>query len=253
MGSITPGARPLGIKDGYYNGNATDATNLRNNYGPLSFDRTHIFNATYTYDVGSIYKGKRLVAGVLNGWQLSGITGLQSGPNLQATYYSNFNLVGKLGATGSATQLNVDNKTFLGTPDVNLQPTYSCNPAVHTAPNQFINGSCFHLPQIGQNGPFVYPYIHGPAFFDTDLTLAKSFAMSENRTLQFRFAAFNFLNHPLTSFSTSFPQQIALNLSNLAVGGETASPGLATAAQGFGVSNIKEGRRVVEAAIKYNF
>ncbi len=246
-------SKALGIKDGYYNGNATDATNLRNNYGPLSFDRTHIFNATYTYDVGSIYKGKRLVAGVLNGWQLSGITGLQSGPNLQATYYSNFNLVGKLGATGSATQLNVDNKTFLGTPDVNLQPTYSCNPAVHTAPNQFINGSCFHLPQIGQNGPFVYPYIHGPAFFDTDLTLAKSFAMSENRTLQFRFAAFNFLNHPLTSFSTSFPQQIALNLSNLAVGGETASPGLATAAQGFGVSNIKEGRRVVEAAIKYNF
>ncbi len=247
-------SKALGIKDGYYNGNATDATNLRNNYGPLSFDRTHIFNATYTYDVGNVYKGGRLVAGVLNGWQLSGITNLQSGPNLQATYYSNFNLMGKLGpANGMTQQLNVDNSTFLGTPDVNLQPTLSCNPAVHTAPNQFVNGSCFHLPQIGQNGQFNYPYIHGPAFFDSDLTLAKSFAMSDKRTLQFRLAGFNFINHPLTSFSTSFPQQIALNLSNPAVGGQTASPGAATVAPGFGVSTIKEGRRVVEVAVKYNF
>ncbi len=246
-------SKALGIRDGYYNGNATDATDLRNNYGPLSFDRTHIFNATYTYDVGNPYKGRRLIAGVANGWQVSGITGLQSGPDLQATYYSNFNLQGKLGATGSATQLNVDNKTFLGTPDVNLQPITTCNPAVHTAANQFVNGSCFHLPQIGQNGPFNYPYLHGPAFFNTDLTLAKTFTMSNKRNLQFRLAGFNFLNHPLTSFSTSFPQQIALNLSNLAVGGETASPYLATPAPGFGVSNIKEGRRVVEVAVKYNF
>ncbi len=246
-------SKALGIKDGYYNGNAADATNLRNNYGPLSFDRTNIFNASYAYDVGSAYKGRRLVAGVLNGWQISGITGLQSGANLQATYYSNFNLQGKLGATGSATQLSVDNKTFLGTPDVMLQPVATCNPAVHRVANQFINGSCFQLPQIGQNGQFNYPYLHGPAFFNTDLTVAKSFLMSDKRTLQFRLAGFNFLNHPLTSFSTSFPEQIALNLSNLAVGGETASPSLATPAPGFGVSNIKEGRRVVEVAVKYNF
>ncbi len=246
-------SKALGIKDGYYNGNAADATNLRNNYGPLSFDRTHIFNASYAYDVGSPYKGKRFVAGAANGWQISGITGLQSGPNLQATYYSNFNLQGKLGAPGSATQLNVDDKVFLGTPDVNLQPIITCNPAVHTASNQFVNGSCFHLPQIGQNGPFNYPYVHGPAFFNTDLTLAKSFPMRDNRSLQVRFAGFNFLNHPLTSFSTSFMQQVALNLSNLNVGGETASPYLATPAPGFGVSTIKEGRRVVEIAVKYNF
>ena len=246
-------SKALGIKDGYYNGNAADATNLRNNYGPLSFDRTNIFNASYAYDVGSAYKGRRLIAGVLNGWQLSGITGLQSGANLQATYYTNFNLQGKLGVTGSATQLSVDNKTFLGTPDVMLQPVATCNPAVHRVANQFVNGSCFQLPQIGQNGQFNYPYLHGPAFFNTDLTVAKSFLMSDKRTLQFRLAGFNFINHPLTSFSTTFPEQISLNLSNLAVGGETASPSLATPAPGFGVSNIKEGRRVVEVAVKYNF
>ena len=246
-------SKALGIRDGYYNGNASDATNLRNNYGPLSFDRSQIFNASYAFDLGKPIHSLRIVGGAINGWQISGITGLQSGPNLQATYYSNFNLQGKLGASGSGTQLNVDNDTFLGTPDVYLQPKLTCNPAIHTTSNQFVNGNCFQLPNIGENGPFNYPYLHGPAFFNSDLTLAKTFAMADKRNLQVRFAAFNFLNHPLTSFSTSFSSQIALNMSNLTAGGETESPSLATPAAGFGVSTIREGRRVAEVAVKYNF
>ncbi len=244
-------SKVLGIKDGYYNGNAVDETNLRNNYGPLSFDRTHIFNTSYSYDFGKLYHGKRLIEGVSNGWALSGVTVLQSGPNLQATYFPNFNLGGTLG-TG-ATALNVASSTFLGTPDVYLQPNLTCNPALHTKPNQYVNAACFQLPQIGHNGPFNFPYIHAPAYFDTDLTLAKSFGLGEGRNLQFRFAAFNFLNHPLTSFTTSFPQQIALNLSNPTPGGEAANPALATPQAGFGIAPLREGRRVVEVAAKFNF
>ena len=245
-------SKALGIKDGYYNGNAVDATNLRNNYGVLSFDRTHIFNASYSYDEGAPYQGERALRILLNHWGVSGITNVQSGPNLQATYYANFNLLGKLGPTGG-TQLNVDNRTFLGTPDVELQPLITCNPAIHTTAHQFVNGNCFQLPQIGQNGPFNYPYIHGPAFLSSDLTVVRNVPLSEKRNLQFRFAAFNFLNHPLTSFSTSFPQQVQLNLSNLSANGYTANPATATAAPGFGVSTIKEGRRVVEVAAKFTF
>ena len=246
-------SKALGIRDGYYNGNASDATNLRNNYGPLSFDRSQIFNASYAYDLGSLLKRLRLNGKLVNGWQVSGITGVQSGPNLQAAYYSNFNLQGKLGASGSGSQLNVDSTTFLGTTDVMLQPKLTCNPVASRAHNQYINSSCFELPQIGENGPVNYPYIHGPAYINSDLTLARTIAWTEKRNLQLRLAAFNFLNHPLTSFSTSFPSQIQLNMSNLTAGGETQSPSLATPAAGFGVSSIREGRRVVEAAIKYNF
>ena len=246
-------SKALGIRDGYYNGNASDATDLRNNYGPLSFDRTHIFNASYSFDLGSPFHGRRLIAAIVNNWQISGITGFQSGPNLQATYYSNFNVQGKLGAPTSGTQLNVDSITFLGTPDVLLQPKMTCNPANHTVSNQFVNGNCFQLPDIGQNGQFNYPYLRGPAFFNSDLTVAKTFGLKDKQNLQIRFAAFNFLNHALTSFSTSFPTQIALNMSNLAAGGETQSPSLAKPAPGFGVSTIKEGRRVAELAVKYNF
>lgn len=246
-------SKALGIRDGYYNGNASDATNLRNNYGPLSFDHTHIFNASYAFDLGNPYKGNHLVAAFVNGWQVSGITGLQSGANLQATYSPNLNLGGRLGLPGSGNQLNVDNKVFLGTPDVLLQPVLTCDPSVHTKPNQFINGSCFQLPQIGQNGQFNIPYLHSPAYFNSDLTVAKTFAIKDARNLQIRFAGFNFLNHPLNSFSTSFPQQVQLNLSNLTAGGQTASPTLATQGPGFGASTLKVGRRVVEIAVKYNF
>ncbi len=246
-------SKALGIRDGYYNGNASDATNLRNNYGPLSFDHTHIFNASYAMNFGDPFKGRRLLGLVADGWLISGITGLQSGANLQATYSPNLNLQGKLGLPGSPTQLNVDNKVFLGTPDVLLQPVLTCNPAAHTGKNQFINGSCFQLPQIGQNGAFNFPYLHSPAYFNTDLTVAKTFAMKDARNLQIRLAGFNFLNHPLNTFSTSFPQQVQLNLSNLRAGGELASPALATQSAGFGSSTFKVGRRVAEIAIKYNF
>jgi len=116
-----------------------------------------------------------------------------------------------------------------------------------------VNGNCFQLPQIGQNGPFNYPYIHGPAFFNSDLTLVRNVPLAAGKNLQFRLAAFNFLNHPLTTYSTSFPQQIQLNLSNLNANGYTANPASATPAPGFGVSNIKEGRRVVEVAAKFTF
>jgi hypothetical protein len=149
--------------------------------------------------------------------------------------------------------LNVDNITFLGTPDVQLQPLLTCNPAAHKVANQFVNGSCFQLPQIGQNGGFNYPYLHGPAFFNSDLTVVRNVPFKNGKNLQLRFAAFNFVNHPLTTFSTSFPQMIQLNLSNLSANGYTANPATATPAPGFGVSTIKEGRRVVELAAKFTF
>jgi hypothetical protein len=248
-------SKALGIKDGFYNGNAVDATNLRNNYGVLAFDRSNIFNATYSYDEGVAYHGRKPLMLLLNQWAISGITGIQSGPDLQATYYANFNLTGKLGAPSDPVQLNVDNKTFLGTPDVMLMPKLTCTtPTDHTLNSQnFIKPNCFQLPQIGQNGPFQYPYIHGPAYFDTDLTVTRNIPLAQGKNLQLRFAAFNFINHPLESFSTSFPTQIQLNLSNLNPGGAYASPALATPAAGFGSSDIKEGRRVVEMALKFTF
>lgn len=246
-------SKNLGLR--YINGQPGDPIELRNNYGPTNADRTHIFNATYSYDFGRLTR-RRGLGVIANNWEISGITGLQSGPNLQANYSFNFKLKGVVG------YYNVNSITFLGTPEVNLQPTLTCDPSAGRVSKQFAKGECFQLPQVGgANGPFNYPYLHGPAYFNSDLTLIKNFPMEHSRNIQVRLAAFNFLNHPITSFSGRFP-----NESNLYFSGNTASTAVLRQPTGasaqncsivgsdcFGYAGYKQGRRVVEVAAKFTF
>ncbi|MDR3736221.1 MAG: carboxypeptidase regulatory-like domain-containing protein [Acidobacteriaceae bacterium] len=241
-------SKSLGIRT--ISGQPGDPTYLRNNYGPLNSDRSQIFNATYAYQFGDHVHGR---LGLLaNGWEISGITGLQSGPNLQAIYSFNFKMKGAVGA------YNVNSISFLGTPEVNLQPLLTCDPSANLKSKQYVNGACFALPNVGgPNGQFNEPYIHGPAYFSSDLTVLKNFKMGEARSVQLRFAAFNFLNHPITSFSGRFP-----NESNLYFTGNTTATATLPATSGncsvvgstcFGYAGYKQGRRVVEVAAKYTF
>ena len=50
----------------------------------MPFDRRHVFNAAYSIEAGSPVKGNPVLAGLVNGWQISGITQIQSGQNLAA-------------------------------------------------------------------------------------------------------------------------------------------------------------------------
>lgn len=236
-------SKALGIHGSYFNGVPGDSFNLRNNYGPLSYDRSHIFNAWYDFQIGTRYHGGfRPLKVVANGWEVSGNTQLQSGPNLQASnYQSNFSLTGTIPATSDQQSYGVNNKTYLGTPDVSLQPILSCNPTGNLGPHQYINSACFSVPaQGGANGQFQYPYVHGPAYFDTDLTAIKNFKINEARNLQFRFAGFNFINHPLPTFTNKAPLQTQLQFP-------------LSANANFGRTTFTAGRRTVEIAIKYSF
>jgi hypothetical protein len=57
------------------------------------------------------------------------------------------------------------------------------------------------VPNYMQNGPVWKGYFHSPGYFTSDVTMAKTFKLTEKKTLQFRASAFNFLNHPLQSFN----------------------------------------------------
>ncbi|RPJ80577.1 MAG: hypothetical protein EHM18_18295 [Acidobacteria bacterium] len=84
-----------------------------------------------------------------------------------------------------------------------------------------------------------------PAYFNSDLSVYKSFKVAEGHSLQLRFSGFNFLNHPLVSFNQN-------GMTNLTFSQPT--PGQwALAAPDFGYANIKLGRRVLELALKYSF
>ena len=235
-------SKSLGVKGGYQNGNAGDSFNPRNDYGPLAYDRTQIFNAYYNIDFGHKYHGFRVLRPVLNGWQMNGITNVQSGPNFQATNYTtNFGLNGNVLQVPGVQQYPINNQTYLGTPDVSLQPLLTCDPRSNLARRQYARSDCFAVPAPGgANGPMNYPYIHGPAYFQSDLTLVKDFKLHEKQNLEFRVAAFNFLNHKLPTFSNKSPGETTLSIPT------SADPN-------FGHSVINTGRRVMELNAKYTF
>ena len=229
-----------------------DPFNLRNNYGVLNFDRSHVFNASYSYSVGKMFQG-RLLGAAANGWLLSGITNVQSGGDFQGglSVAPNFNLSGFIG-TG-ANEYNVNSQTILGTPDVSLQPTLKCsNPATGLASHQYVNGACFGVPNIGTNGQNFYPYAHGPAFITSDITAEKGVPLGKEREVRFRIAAFNFLNHPLSSFIPQFANETNLVLSDTTPNATTATASFSPSS-GFGFAPYKQGRRLLEVSATFNF
>jgi hypothetical protein len=80
-------SKVLGIRDGGSNngpGNGTglDPFNLRNDYGPLAYDHTHIINLVYNWALPSRIHGSgfgvKVLGGTVNGWKLSGYTTYQT-------------------------------------------------------------------------------------------------------------------------------------------------------------------------------
>ena len=263
-----------------YNNNLADPFNLRNDYNPVPFDHTQVFNVHYLVDLGSHHHlGFRPLNDVINGWQISGISTLQSGAPLASIQGENFGFgygliqpvqvqyITQSGVNPLCTSLynipadannnhycvtQLNPSTWLGTPDVQLMPTITCNPSKGPAKNQFINGACFGIPLPETNGQLRPPYLRGPAYMNHDLTVLKNFGLGEKRSLQLRGAAFNFLNHPLTSFDNN---NTTTDLS-LSQQGGTAGKSLTQSdltEQGFGIAGIKYGARLVEMSAKFSF
>jgi hypothetical protein len=161
-----------------------------------------------------------------------------------------------------------------------------CNPAKGLKSGQRYNPACFGMPAYGQQGPLEWPYMRGPAYFDSDLALFKNFQITERQKLQFRISAVSFLNHPLSQFNLaggntddkiSFQNNYTTFISNNAPAGlagnqcQYAIANLgATAATGGcnvptvgiapvnnaaanGIPKFKTGSRVLTFAVKYYF
>jgi hypothetical protein len=95
-----------------------------------------------------------------------------------------------------------------------LYPLITCNPTLGVGKNQFINPKCFAPAPAGKLGTGGIPYMAGPIYWNSDLTLIKNLKLTERQNLQFRFAAFNFLNHDLLSFVNN-DNNLRLNFNDL--------------------------------------
>jgi hypothetical protein len=251
-----------------------DPLNLKNDYGVLGQDRSHVLNASYAYEVGNRFKGK-LVGGALNGWMLSGISGVQSGPDIPEGFSPNMGFGGTdtltnptvmVGTTSTTITRNaINSTTFLGTPSYGIFPKITCNPGSGLSKGQYINPKCFSVPSlptidpntgiltaVGGNGQGQMPYFHGPIYFDTDLSASRTIRVTEHQNAQIKFSATNFVNHALTSFDGNNPNNLNLSLSNGLL--TTTGGGLPNGGQwNYGVPNEKFGRRVLEMSLRYNF
>jgi hypothetical protein len=248
----------LGTRDGQtFNGNQSGSAeysyNLGSNYGVLAYDRTHIFNAAYVINLPSPVHNNKFFSGVVNGWEFSGITQWQSGPPIQPNTGANSNpaLNASYGSVlHDGIYEPVSNQTYLGTNATPLTVVLTCDPRTGLKSGQYFNPSCFAPPAPGQIGNIIWPYVKGPALFNSDLSLYKNFAIREKQKLQLRFEAFNFLNHPLPEFNAlNNNADISLNFANAA--GHLSQTN--TNANTTGTPLYTVNRRVIEFAIKYNF
>jgi hypothetical protein len=253
----------LGVLGAFDVGNPSDPFNVRNNYTSESYDRHHIFNASYSYSLGDVVHN-RLIGVAANGWEVSGITTLQSGPPLTATSSTNFGLGGTINVangtnptTGAPATANItiSNTNLLGTPDVTLQPLLLCSAVKGTGSHRYVSPSCFGVPTTpGVNGAYRLPFLGGPVFFDSDLTAAKTFRISEHNSVKLNVAAFNFLNHPLNSFTGVYPNQTTLTYNGPTEATIGAAAAAATSQNAeFGTAPDKEGRRILELGLHYDF
>jgi len=241
------------LSNGGLPGALTAEQSVRYLWGVLPNNRAHALSMAYVINVPKLHSGNAFLQGAANGWQISGITQVSSGAQLTAQAGTNLNFALNQGG------VNQDNVHLLGTPDITLYPLITCNPAKGvTGKNNFINDNCFAPAPAGALGTAAMPYLPGPMYWDSDLTLLKTFKITERQNLQFRFAAFNFLNHDLLSFVNN-DNNLKLNLNDLGqvVTGTSCpltSGGTAcTQTPTFGVATAHVGHRILEVGVKYTF
>ncbi len=153
-------------------------------YGPTSFNRKHIFNASFVYEEPYFQHSEALVHGLLAGWEVTGI--VSAGSGLYSTAASSAVDPGGIGLLASAVAASA-------------RPDQLSNPNAH-APHsvgQWFNTASFENVPTSQvrvgNAPV--NSILGPGYQNWDLSLFKNIHLHENLGAQLRFESFNTFNH----------------------------------------------------------
>jgi len=152
-------------------------------YGLLGFDRRNIFVGTYTYRLPFFRSQRGFAAAALGGWQFSGITRAQSGQPLTVSGTQT------IGASGGG--VTAFSRRANQVPGASLYSGFAC-PAGKEC--WFNPGAFAQEPNSGAgNAPL--GNILGPAYYNWDMSLRKSFRLPrESMSLMFQADAFNVFN-----------------------------------------------------------
>ena len=177
--------------------------------GNSIYDVRHRVVVNYVWEIPWLKNSSNWLArNVIGGWQTNGIWSYQSGAhwepvcgssNPQSSCDFNLNGIANDRPNVQANSLDVTHDMWAngwGTPFV-------FSTAAGTSPNGFFTAPCTACSGSEGRNTFL-----GPSYFGADLSLFKTFKMTERNTLQFRFETFNTLNH------TNFELPGALALTN---------------------------------------
>jgi hypothetical protein len=138
-----------------------------------------------------------------------------------------------------------------------LLPVITCDPRKGLSAGQYFNPNCFAAPAYGKQGTLQWPYIKGPGYFDTDLSIGKQFQIKESKNVEFRVQASNWINHPLPQFGLAGINDNQLNFT------KTTSDGAGSTITGLSQTNTNAattgkpafttGSRIVTFVAKFNF
>jgi hypothetical protein len=160
---------------------------LERSFSPFDVKHRFVANALYVLPIGKgglILNNNSMASRMIGGWQLNGVLTLQSGlpfsvaaPDASATggsHASRANCIGDpfVGATTDPAQL-----------------------AGATAPGFFLNPAAFSLATTGTFGTCAPRKFHGPGIENLDMSIFKSFAVTERYKVEFRSEFFNTYNH----------------------------------------------------------
>ena len=160
-----------------FNDNPEDPFNQKFNYGPATFDRAHVFALTYTYTLKMFSRTTGFVKAVFDGYEVSGITRLQSGPYLTATAQG----------TGAA-------NGALGNRRADCLRSDPLFPNGERGPNNWVDRTAFLAAPDTRRGTCGVGTILGPGAHTWDFSLRRRFAVTEKFNLQFQADIFNAFN-----------------------------------------------------------
>ena len=183
-------------------GQTMDNYDIWRDYGPANWDIPHRFVASYLYDL-PFFKdsSSAILRYVVAGWQVSGVTTIQSGSPVNATLSTDR---ANIGITGQ------QRPDLIGAvPDLNCQPNSAG--ATEAVRRQLINcfdASAFALPAQFTFGNMSRNLLRGPKFSSTDLSFMKTVPVGGELRFQVRVEVFNVFNqvnynNPNASFGSA--------------------------------------------------
>ena len=167
-------------------GQTMDNYDIWRDYGPASWDIPHRLVASYLYDIPFLKSSPQPVLKyVVAGWQVSGVTTIQSGSPVNVTLSTDRANIGITGQqrpdlVGAVPQLNC-----VADPD----------PAKRHQLMNCYDAAAFALPAQFTFGNAPRNVLRGPKFMSTDVSLMKTVPIGRGARFQFRMEFYNLFNN----------------------------------------------------------